>query len=238
MSIDDSKRSAPGGVTDELLEHEYDGIREYDNPMPKWWVWMFWGSFWFALFYFFHFHVGAKGTSVAQAYVDELKEAREAEAKMAMGDAVSEEGLAKLMANKPMMGDTQAVFKARCEQCHADKGQGLIGPNLTDDSWIHGKGTLMDIYKTVDEGVPAKGMPAWGRQLTPIELRKVVAYVGSLRGTNVPGKPPEGEKVDMAASVAGGAATDAPSASPVAPTDSAAPAAPTDAAPSAAPSAN
>ncbi|MCA9632940.1 MAG: c-type cytochrome [Myxococcales bacterium] len=223
----DSDHSVPGGVTDELLDHEYDGIREYDNPLPKWWVWIFWGSFWFALFYFFHYHIGAKGTSVAQAYVEELKEAREAEAKLAMGDAVSEEGLAKLMNNQAMMNDTKAIFKARCEQCHADKGQGLIGPNLTDDHWIHGKGTLMDIYKTVDEGVQAKGMPAWGRQLTPIELRKVVAYVGSIRGTNVAGKAPEGEKVDMAAVLKGDSAgAGAPSAGAAAPTD----------APSAAPS--
>ncbi len=233
----DSENSVPGGVTDELLDHEYDGIREYDNPLPKWWVWMFWGSFWFALLYFFHFHIGAKGTSVAQAYVDELKEAREAEAKMAMGDAVSEEGLAKLMANKPMMEDTKAIFKARCEQCHADKGQGLIGPNLTDDHWIHGGGKLMDIYKTVDEGVAAKGMPAWGRQLTPIELRKVVAYVGSIRGTNVPGKAPEGEKVDMAAVLAGGGGAAEPSPSAAAPTGSASAAPASEAAaPQAAPS--
>ena len=71
----------------------------------------------------------------------------------------------------------------------------MIGPNLTDNAWIHGAGKLTDIYGVVDGGVAAKGMPAWGRQLTPIELRKVVAFVGTLRGTNVPGKAAEGTPV-------------------------------------------
>lgn len=199
----------PSETTDELLEHEYDGIREYDNPLPKWWVWMFWGSFWFSCFYFFHYHMGAKGVSVAEAYVNELKEAREAEARLAMGDEVSESGLAQMMANTEMMADTQALYKARCEQCHADKGQGQIGANLTDEHWIHGEGKLMDIYKVVAEGVPAKGMPAWERQLTPIEMRKIVAFIGTLRGKNLPGKAPEGNKVDMAALLAP-AASEAP----------------------------
>ena len=81
---------------------------------------------------------------------------------------------------------------------HAEQGQGNIGPNLTDDHWLHGKGTLMDIYGTVHDGVPQKGMPAWSRQLTPAELTKVVAFVGTLRGKDLPGKAPEGAEVDMA----------------------------------------
>jgi len=235
------KDEAGAEPTADLLDHEYDGIREFDNPMPRWWVWMFWGSFWFAVLYLFHYHIGGKGTSAAQDYVLEMKLAREAEAKLAMGDEATEESLGKLMANAGMMGDTQALFKERCEQCHADKGQGLIGPNLTDDHWVHGSGRLMDIYEVVSKGVLAKGMPAWERQLTPIELRKVVAYVGTMRGKNLPGKAPEGTKVDMQAVLAGRAAAPSTSAAPSAsagPDTSAAPsgsAAPSD---GAAPEAN
>jgi len=175
-----------------LLDHEYDGIREYDNPLPRWWVWMWFGSFVFAIGYFFHYHVSHNGTSVADGYEQDMAEAREAEAKQSLAEPVSEESLGKLMANPALMVDAKAMFGLRCSPCHGANAQGIIGPNLTDNSWIHGKGTLSDIYGVVEGGVAAKGMPAWGRTLTPIELRKVVAFVGTLRGTNVAGKPPEG----------------------------------------------
>ncbi|MBX3183481.1 MAG: c-type cytochrome [Polyangiaceae bacterium] len=194
----DTSPEPRGEVTDDLLEHEYDGIREYDNPLPRWWVWMFWGSFWFSVLYFFHYHVGGQGTSVAQAYVEELQIAREEQAKASLGEAVTEQALAKMMADTALMADTESLYAQRCAQCHADKGQGLIGPNLTDDHYVHG-GTLMEIYQVVAHGVLAKGMPEWERQLTPIELRKIVAYVGSMRGTNVAGKAPEGNQVGLAA---------------------------------------
>ena len=176
----------------DLLDHEYDGIREYDNPLPRWWVWMWALSFVFSVGYFFHYHISHNGTSIADGYEAEMAEAREAEAKQSLAEPVSEESLGKLMANPALMTDAKALFGLRCTPCHGEHAQGIIGPNLTDNSWIHGKGTLTDIYGVVEGGVPAKGMPAWGRQLTPVELRKVVAFVGTLRGQNVPGKPPEG----------------------------------------------
>ncbi len=194
----DSSPAPQGEVTDDLLEHEYDGIREYDNPLPRWWVWMFWGSFWFSVLYVFHYHVGGQGISVEQAYVEELQIAREEQAKASLGEAVTEQALAKMMADTALMADTESLYAQRCAQCHADKGQGLIGPNLTDDHYVHG-GTLMEIYQVVAHGVLAKGMPEWERQLTPIELRKIVAYVGSMRSTNVAGKAAEGKQVALAA---------------------------------------
>jgi cytochrome c oxidase cbb3-type subunit 3 len=178
-----------------ITDHEYDGIKEYDNPLPRWWVNVFWATFVFSIGYIFHYHLSPRGETVSQHYAHEMAEAREAEAKRAVGSKVSEEALAKLMANKELMQDAKALFSQRCAACHADRGQGLIGPNLTDDHWIHGHGTLMDIYNVVNDGVQAKGMPAWGRQLTPIELGKVVAFVGTIRNTNVPGKPPEGTQL-------------------------------------------
>jgi cytochrome c oxidase cbb3-type subunit III len=104
---------------------------------------------------------------------------------------------------------------ARCAQCHAEDGRGNIGPNLTDHYWIHGQGKLLDIYEVVHDGVPAKGMPAWSRQLSPAELAKVTAFVGSIRGKNLPGKGPEGAKVD-APGAAEPAAAEEPAAEPVA----------------------
>lgn len=179
----------------QLTGHEYDGIQEYDNPLPRWWVRLFWASIVYALVYMVHYQWTGNGMSVAEAYETDMAQAREAEALHEAGNELNEAVLGKLMANTAMMKDTAALFQLRCVQCHLAKGQGGIGPNLTDNHWIHGTGSLMDIYKVVNEGVLAKGMPNWGKQLRPIELRKIVAYVGTLRGTMVPGKPPEGLEV-------------------------------------------
>jgi cytochrome c oxidase cbb3-type subunit 3 len=164
--------------------------------LPRWWVWIFAGSFWFSVAYFFHYHVSGNGVSVAAAYEADVAEARERAAKSSLAAPVNEESLGKLMADAALMKDTQALFALRCAACHGDRGQGLIGPNLTDNNWIHGRGTLTDIYGVIDQGVLAKGMPAWGKQLSPIELRKLAAFIGSKRGTALPGKAPEGELVE------------------------------------------
>lgn len=182
--------------SDPLLTHEYDGILEYDNPMPKWWVWTFWGTFFFSLGYFIHYHITGNGESVAVAYEAELSVAREKEAMQAMGSEVTEESLANLMQNSAMMGDASKLFVQRCAQCHGNNGEGLIGPNLTDNHWLYGDASLMSIYNIVSEGVQTKGMPPWKKQLRPIELGKVTAFVGTLRGTNVAGKPAEGRLIE------------------------------------------
>jgi cytochrome c oxidase cbb3-type subunit III len=179
---------------DMLLDHAYDGIQEFDNPMPRWWVWIFWGSFWFSVAYLFHYSVG-NGKSVAATYDEDAALAAAIRAKEALGQAATEQSLAELLADGATVESGKAVFVARCSPCHLE-GQGSIGPNLTDKNWIHGKGTLMDIYSTVSEGVTEKGMPAWSRQLTPTELRQVVAFVGTLRGKDIPGKAPEGALVE------------------------------------------
>ena len=176
----------------DLLDHEYDGIREYDNPMPDWWVKSFWASFFFAIGYVFHFHFSGNGVSVAQGYESEMAVVHAEQAKLALRETVSEAGLQKLLADQASLGEAKAIFAQRCTPCHGEHAQGVIGPNLTDGYWIHGSGSLMDIYKTISDGVPAKGMPAWLMQLPPVQVRKLAAFVGSLRNTNLPGKPPEG----------------------------------------------
>ena len=190
----DEQTGQTGDKDAPVMDHQYDGIQEYDNPMPRWWVWMYWGSFWFSLAYVFHYWAG-NGVSVEDDYNAEVKAVAAAQAEDALQQSVSEEVLAQMMADAGTVEGGAAVFQSRCAACHMEKGQGSIGPNLTDSSWIHGKGTLLDIHQVVSEGVAAKGMPAWNRQLTPAELRSVVAFVGTLRGTNVEGKPPEGEPV-------------------------------------------
>ncbi len=179
--------------TADLLDHEYDGIREYDNPLPAWWVWTFWGSIFFAIAYCFHYWFG-NGVSVHDSYEQEMAVVRAEQAKRALAETVSEDGLKKLQGDGALMADAKALFGQRCTPCHGDRAQGVIGPNLTDDYWLHGN-TLMEIHHTVSEGVPDKGMPPWKMQLTPAQVRELAAYVGSLRGTHVPGKAPQGELV-------------------------------------------
>jgi cytochrome c oxidase cbb3-type subunit 3 len=180
---------------DKLLHHEYDGIREYDNPLPGWWKTVWFLSFLFSIGYFVHYHLTGNGSSVEQDYTVEMSAAREERAKALVGTKVTPEGLEKLMADPALMGDASRVFVERCAPCHADRGQGLIGPNLTDQYWLHGSGKLMDIYELVDQGVPDKGMPAWGTQLNPAEVQKLAALVGSWRALDVPGKSPQGALV-------------------------------------------
>lgn len=191
VASDDSPNTT--GTRAGLLEHEYDGIREYDNPLPRWWVLTFWASFVFSLGYFFHFHVSGNGPSVAASYEDEERAAQLAKSQRALAEAPSETALATLMGDADLMTAARAEYSKRCAPCHAAEGQGLIGPNLTDDHWIHGRGELMDIYRVVSDGVPAKGMPSWQAQLAPADLRKLAAFVGTLRGKNVAGKAPEGQ---------------------------------------------
>ena len=181
-----------GADQDQLLDHEYDGIREYDNPLPRWWVWMFAGSFWFSVGYFFHYHISGNGESVAESYAADMAAAREVAAKTSLALPVSEESIRQLMADAASMTEAKSLFAFRCAACHGDLAQGTIGPNLTDNAWLHGSGKLVDIFRVVDEGVLAKGMPAWGKQLSPVEVRKLAAFVGTQRGKTIPGKAPEG----------------------------------------------
>lgn len=193
---DDARPETQAAGSASLLDHEYDGIREYDNPLPRWWVMAFWASFFFSIGYTVHYHLTGNGKSVAQLYEEDLRVAREERAKQSLAEAPSEAALGKLMADAELMQDAKVAFGQRCAMCHAAEGQGLIGPNLTDDYSIHGENGLMDIYAVVSHGVLDKGMPAWELQLQPIEVRKLAAYVGTLRGKNLPGKAPEGHLVE------------------------------------------
>jgi len=190
-----SKPSKAQPPTADLLDHEYDGIREYDNPLPGWWKKIFWGSFFFAIGYVFHYHVSGNGVGVKEAYEEEMAVVRAAQAKQALAETVTEAGLGKLMLDGNLMADAKAIFGLRCTPCHGQNAQGAIGPNLTDAYWIHGNGRLMDIFETVSNGVSTKGMPAWKMQLSPAQVRELAAFVGTLRGKNVPGKAPEGTLV-------------------------------------------
>jgi cytochrome c oxidase cbb3-type subunit 3 len=175
-----------------LLEHEYDGIREYDNPLPRWWVWLFVVTVVFSAGYYGWNQLGPGPTVIAQ-YEAEVREAAEHRAP-AGAVAGSEEALRRLQADATVMARARETFATRCAACHGPEGQGVIGPNLADEFWLHG-GTLTAILHTVAEGVPDKGMVPWKHQLAPAELEALAAYIGTLAGTNPPNpKLPQGMK--------------------------------------------
>jgi cytochrome c oxidase cbb3-type subunit 3 len=179
---------------DRLMAHGYDGIREYDNPLPGWWVWIFWATILFSLGYWAWYQMGP-GPSVVAVYESEMREAAARAPAAPSPGAVSDQSLTALLKNTSVMAKGKDIFANRCVPCHGDRGQGIVGPNLTDDYWLHG-GRPSEIYHTITEGVPEKGMVPWKSMLSPEEIAAVTAYVLSLHGSAPPNaKPPEGQKV-------------------------------------------
>lgn len=199
---------------DQLLDHEYDGIQEYDNPLPLWWKAIFWGTIFFAPLYilFYHFGPGMLSTdsydAAMVAFYDE-----QAKELLALGE-ITDTTLDGLRSNESMMANAKKVYAARCATCHGVFSEGGIGPNLTDEYWLHGN-RLTEIYQTIVKGVPEKGMLAWERQLRPAELMGMAAYVGSLQGANPPNpKEPQGDRLDPSAMVVAAEGGTAPAEGP------------------------
>ena len=179
MSTQDDKDQATR--QDRLIEHSYDGIQEYDNPMPRWWLLTFAGTIIFAVVYVFNIGPIGNGHGRIADYEHEMK-AFVAGHPTPTG-TVSAGKLLAMVKDKEERHEGEEVFKKYCVSCHRADAGGLIGPNLTDNAWIHG-GQITDLYTTVRNGVLEKGMPAWGTMLKREEVEQVVAYVASLQGSN------------------------------------------------------
>jgi cytochrome c oxidase cbb3-type subunit 3 len=187
---------------DELLDHDYDGIKEYDNPLPRWWLWLFYGTIAFAVVYAPYIILGF-GPSAVQEYQQELAALKSAAPPGGESGHGHAEGQPHTAAPPPLAGPSlegnaaaiavgKEIFGANCAPCHGPQGQGVIGPNLTDSYWLHGN-TYADIVNTITVGVPDKGMISWKATLNPEKILQVAAYVKSLKGTTPPNpKPPQG----------------------------------------------
>ncbi len=180
---------------DVMLDHDYDGIKELDNSLPPWWVWGFYITIIWAVIYLIHFHVIDTGQLQAAEYDTEVAMAEQAlkERQAKMADFISAENVTAL--NTPEgLGAGKDIFIKNCVACHGQGGEGTVGPNLTDEFWIHGGG-IKNIFNTVSEGVTAKGMISWKSQLSPKQIREVSSYILTLQGSKpANGKAPEGEK--------------------------------------------
>ena len=175
-----------------LLDHEYDGIRELDNKLPRWWVWLFYLTILFAAIYLCYYHVLGMGNLMAAEYQAEMKQG---ETIKTAAMSKFEAGMAALQPSKdPTVIETgHQLFASLCAPCHRADGGGLVGPNLCDDYWIHGS-NFVDNVTTIWNGVPAKGMITWKNSLKPQQIYDVASYIYTLRGTNPQNpKPPENQ---------------------------------------------
>ncbi len=176
--------------------HELDGIKEYDNPMPGWLMAIWWGSLIFSAAYLIFYALSfGEGSMESEFRADTSQALTEIQAHYDANPMVppSADELLAGAKNAVVLDLAAARFTKSCAPCHGAQGQGLIGPNLTDDRWIHG-GSVEQIFQSLAKGWPAKGMPPWGRAVKPEELSALVSYVRSLQGTNPPNaKPAEGD---------------------------------------------
>jgi len=179
-----------------LKDHEYDGIQEFDNPAPFWWQLFFYLSIFFAIAYYGYYEIGP-GKTLDQELSASLAEVKTIQNQnKPSGPDVSQ--LKAIIANPTDLAKGKATFVSKCAACHVADGGGLVGPNLTDQFWIHGKGKLADIFEVVRTGVPDKGMPGWGALMSNDELNQVVAYVKTLQGTK-PANPKAPQGVEVSA---------------------------------------
>jgi cytochrome c oxidase cbb3-type subunit 3 len=185
------KNPLPG---DAPVVHEYDGIEECDNQLPNWWLWTLYGAIIFSIGYWFYYHTFHTGLGPTAAYEAEDVIYKKKQAEDAVKNAATPESLLAMTKDTNAVKVGKEVFTVNCVACHLATGGGSVGPNLTDPYWIHG-GSPDKIYKTIKEGVPAKGMLTWGPILGEEKVRQVTAYVITLKNTNVAGgKEPQGDK--------------------------------------------
>lgn len=178
---------------DVLLDHDYDGIKELDNALPPWWKYGFYITIVVAFIYIIAYHVTGTGMNPTQEYAAQMEDARIAKEKF---DAENKD---KVDETKVPMADAEGIEKGRsiykdnCVACHGQLGEGGAGPNLTDNYWIH-KGSLNDIYASIKNGYPDKGMQSWIIKFNPKEISQIASFIKTLRGTNPAGaKAPQGD---------------------------------------------
>ena len=179
-----------------MFDHQYDGIRELDNSLPPWWVAMFYVTIIFAGAYMVYYHFTDMGVSSQEAYNIEIKEANaEVKAYLATQANKVDENTAIALMDEASLSAAKALYGVHCVACHGTMGEGGVGPNFTDNYWIHG-GDIKSIFKTIKYGVPEKGMISWQAQLNPSDMQKLGSYILSMKGTNPPnGKEPQGIEV-------------------------------------------
>lgn len=188
------------------MDHSYDGIKELDNHLPPWWKWLFYGTIGWAAIYIVVFHFSNTLPLSTEEYQNEIavaeQEAKNRQANQPAAEAIDENSLE--YKNDPVIIEKgKNVFASNpCGSCHRNDGGGnTIGPNLTDEYWIHG-GDVKSIFNTIKNGAVDKGMPAWGKAMSPQDVRDLTFYIISLQGSNPPdAKSAQGELYKQTTSI-------------------------------------
>ncbi len=175
-----------------MTDHEYDGIKELDNNLPPWWLWSFYASIVFAVVYLLNYHVFKTSDLQAEEYEKSVIEQDKQIAEYLKSMKLNvDENTVVLLTEASDINAGKGIFNAKCVACHGKSGEGVIGPNLTDDYWLKG-GDVKSIFTTIKYGTN-KGMQAWKDELNPIEMQQVTSFIKSIRGTVTDGKEPQGE---------------------------------------------
>jgi len=191
MSTDTITPEVPG-EPHTAVWHEVDGIIEHDNKLPNWWLFTLFGAMVFAVVYWLAYQTTGALPSLREVYQQDVAAHEAKQAADAAARPVDDASLTALANDPTAVARGKASFTAICSACHGQNGEGLVGPNMTDNAWIHGGGKPMAMHLVVSEGVIAKGMPAWKATLGDNGTKDVVAFLLTLKGKNLPGKAPEG----------------------------------------------
>lgn len=178
-----------------MTDHSYDGIRELDNSLPPWWKGLFYFTIVFGFAYLLIYHVFRSQPLQSAEYRNELAEAELSKKANSKSSGTNfDENQVAMLTDAGLISAGKGIYDGNCASCHGNVGQGGVGPNLTDEFWIHGGG-IQNIYNTIKNGVTEKGMIAWKSQLSPTAMQKVSSYIMTLQNTNpAGGKAPQGEK--------------------------------------------
>lgn len=194
MNPDNHEDNLPHDPDEEMREHVYDGIQEYDKKLPNWWLMTFYGTILFSIGYWFYFHI----TEVGNTPEEKLAQAQARAAAFAAqsaGEGFSAERLVALSEDSAVLDRARRSYASSCAACHGAEFQGGIGPNLKDGEWIHG-GAPSDILRSIKEGIPARGMPGWASMLGATGSAELTALLLSLNpaledNTSANGAAPE-----------------------------------------------
>lgn len=176
------------------LGHDYDGIRELDNRMPPWWIYGFYLTIIVAGIYIWRYHIAETAPLSKQEFEIAMKHAEEEKAAyLAKAANNIDENTVTLITDKSAIDAGKNNFVQMCAACHGKAGEGIVGPNLTDDYWLNG-GSIKDIFKTIKYGRPEKGMKSWQEDYSPVQIAQLASFIKSLHGTNpANGKDKQGD---------------------------------------------
>ena len=177
-----------------LIEHDFDGIKELDNPTPPWFNFLFYSTIIIGLIYMLNIYVFNIIQPQEIEYTEEvaIADKKREEAMKKFANSINENNVTQ-QTDQAGLEAGNVIYSKNCVACHGAAGQGGVGPNLTDNAWLHGGG-IKKVFHTITLGVPQKGMIAWNKQLNPLQIQQVASYVLSLKGTNPPNaKAPQGE---------------------------------------------